>query len=65
MLGMGVAKNTELYGYTGMGILFPASHNSYVVAYGDSEWGGYNVYKTFEFPNMGWWDFLEVYWGFE
>jgi hypothetical protein len=63
MLGMGVAKNTELYGYNGMGILFPASHSSYSIAYADSEWGGYNVYKTFEFPNMGWWEFLETYWG--
>ncbi len=63
MLGMGVAKNSELYGYNGMGILFPASHSSYSIAYAESDWGGYNVYKTFEFPNMGWWEFLETYWG--
>lgn len=64
MLGMGVTKNSEMYGYQGMGILFPASHSSYTIAYADSEWGGYNIYKTFEFPNMGWWAFLEAYWGF-
>lgn len=64
MLGMGVAKNAELYGYKGMGITFPASHSSYSIAYAESEWGGYNDYMTFEFPNMGWWDFLQTYWGF-
>ena len=63
MLGMGVTKHSEMYGYQGMGILFPASHNSYSVAYADSDWGGYNIYITFEFPNMGWWSFLETYWG--
>lgn len=64
MLGMGVTKNSEMYGYQGMGILFPASHNSYTVAYAESEWGGFNIYITFAFPNMGWWPFLEAYWGF-
>ncbi|UCE91064.1 MAG: hypothetical protein JSV90_06480 [Methanobacteriota archaeon] len=63
MLGMGVAKNTELHGYEGMGITFPASHSSYSIAYADSEWGGFNTYMTYEFPNMGWWDFLQTYWG--
>ncbi len=63
MLGMGITKNSEMYGYQGMGILFPASHSSYTVAYADSEWGGYNIYITYEFPNMGWWDFLEAFWG--
>jgi hypothetical protein len=63
MIGMGVTKNSEMYGYQGMGILFPASHSSYVVAYADSEWGGYNTYITFDFPNMGWLAFLEAYWG--
>ncbi|UCE80453.1 MAG: hypothetical protein JSV94_04655 [Methanobacteriota archaeon] len=65
MLGMGVAKNTEIYGYNGIGITFPASHSSYSVAYAESDWGGFNIYITFEFPNMGWWDFLQTYWGFE
>lgn len=63
MLGMGVTKNSEMYGYQGMGILFPASHSSYTVAYADTEWGGYEIYKTFDFPNMGWLAFLEAYWG--
>jgi hypothetical protein len=62
MLGMGVTKNSEMYGYQGMGILFPASHNSYTIPYAESEWGGFNIYITFEFPNMGWWEFLETYW---
>lgn len=65
MLGMGTAKNTELHGYQGMGITFPASHSSYTIAYAESDWGGYNDYMTFEFPNMGWWSFLETYWGME
>ena len=65
MLGMGVAKNTELHGYEGMGITFPASHSSYTVAYAESDWGGFNIYITYAFPNMGWWDFLETYWGME
>jgi hypothetical protein len=63
MLGMGITKNSEMYGYQGMGILFPASHSSYTVAYADTEWGGYEIYKTFDFPNMGWLEFLEAYWG--
>jgi len=63
MLGMGITKNSEMYGYQGMGILFPASHSSYTVAYADTEWGGYEIYKTYDFPNMGWLEFLEAYWG--
>jgi len=63
MIGMGVAKNSEMYGYQGMGIMFPASYTAYTVAYEESEWGGWNIYKTFVFPNMGWWQFLETYWG--
>ena len=63
MLGMGITKNSEMYGYQGMGILFPASHSSYTVAYADTVWGGYEIYKTFDFPNMGWLEFLEAYWG--
>jgi hypothetical protein len=63
MLGMGITKNSEMYGYQGMGILFPASPSSYTVAYADSEWGGFNIYITFDFPNKGWWPFLEAYWG--
>jgi hypothetical protein len=63
MLGMGITKNSDMYGYQGMGILFPASHSSYTVAYADTEWGGYDIYKTYDFPNMGWLTFLEAYWG--
>jgi hypothetical protein len=63
MIGMGVTKNSEMYGYQGMGILFPASSTSYTVAYADTEWGGFVIYETFVFPNMGWWAFLEAYWG--
>ena len=63
MLGMGITKNSEMYGYQGMGILFPASHSSYAVAYADSNWGGFNTYMSYAFPNMGWWAFLETYWG--
>ena len=63
MVGMGVTKNSELYGYQGMGILFPASHSSYAVAYAGSNWGGFDTYMSYAFPNMGWWTFLETYWG--
>jgi hypothetical protein len=63
MVGMGVTKNSELYGYQGMGILFPASHSSYAIAYADSNWGGFDTYMSYAFPNMGWWTFLETYWG--
>jgi hypothetical protein len=63
MIGMGVTKNSAMYGYQGMGILFPASSTAYTVAYYDTEWGGYVIYETFVFPNMGWLAFLEAYWG--
>ncbi len=63
MIGMGVAKNTDLYGYKGMGILFPQSYSMYTVAHASSDWGGFDIYSTFVFPNMGWWQFLETYWG--
>ena len=63
MIGMGVAKNTDLYGYKGMGILFPQSYSMYTVAHASTDWGGFDIYSTFVFPNMGWWQFLETYWG--
>jgi len=63
MIGMGTTMNSEMYGYQGMGILFPASAYSYTTSYADTEWGGYVIYETFVFPNMGWWSFLEAYWG--
>ena len=63
MLAMGITKNSEMYGYQGMGILFPASYSACTVANAESDWGGFNTYITFEFPNMGWWPFLEAYWG--
>jgi hypothetical protein len=63
MIGMGITKNSEMYGYQGMGILFPASAYSYTTSYADTDWGGFVIYETFAFPNMGWWSFLEAYWG--
>lgn len=59
MIGMGVTKNSDMFGYEGMGILFPPSYSMYTVASAAS----YEAYMGFEFPNMGWWAFLETYWG--
>ncbi|MDQ1372090.1 MAG: hypothetical protein QG582_1005 [Candidatus Thermoplasmatota archaeon] len=59
MIGMGVSKNSDLYGYRGMGILVPPSYSMYTVASAAS----YELYMGFEFPNIGWWAFLETYWG--
>jgi hypothetical protein len=59
MIGMGITKNSEMYGYKGMGILFPPSYSMYTVANA----GSYELYMGFEFPNLGWWSFLETYWG--
>ena len=59
MIGMGVTKNSDLFGYEGMGILFPPSYSMYTVASAAS----YELYMDFEFPNIGWWAFLEAYWG--
>lgn len=59
MIGMGVTKNSEMFGYEGMGILFPPSYSMYTVANAAS----YELYMSFDFPNMGWWAFLEAYWG--
>lgn len=59
IIGMGVCKNNDLYGYTGMGILVPPSYSMYTVASA----GSYELYMGFDFPNMGWWAFLETYWG--
>jgi hypothetical protein len=61
MIGMGVTKNSDLFGYQGMGIMFPPSYSMYIT----SSWTAYmyEPYLTFEFPNAGWWAFLETYWG--
>ena len=61
MIGMGVTKNSDLFGYQGMGIMFPPSYSMYIT----SSWTAYmyDPYLTFEFPNEGWWAFLETYWG--
>jgi len=59
MIGMGVTMNSDMFGYKGMGILFPPTYSMYTVASAAS----YDLYIDFEFPNMGWWAFLEAYWG--
>jgi hypothetical protein len=58
MIGMGVTKNSEMYGYQGIGILFPPSMSQWTVANA----GAFETYMSFDFPNMGWWAFLEAYW---
>jgi len=62
MIGMGVTKNSEMYGYQGMGILFPPSYSMYTIGYYDTVWGGFKIYSTFDFPNMGWLPMLQAYW---
>ena len=59
ILGMGVTPISEKLGYQGVGILFPPSYSMYTAPSASS----YDLYMQFEFPNMGWWDFLEKYWG--
>ncbi|MEM2891820.1 MAG: clostripain-related cysteine peptidase [Thermoplasmata archaeon] len=58
---MGVTKNSDKYNYKGMGILFPGSPNYLTI----SAAGMFEVYKTFDFPDDGWLQFLELYWGTE
>jgi len=43
----------------GMGIFFPNSYGSFI---NNVAWHG-DVYLELQFPNEGFWDFLQVYWG--
>lgn len=58
---MGVTKNSAKYNYMGMGILFPGSPNYLTISAAEM----FEVYKTFDFPDDGWLQFLELYWGTE
>ncbi|MDH3364418.1 MAG: clostripain-related cysteine peptidase [Thermoplasmata archaeon] len=61
MIGMGTTKNSERFGYEGMGIRFPPAYAMYTTS---SYTANTHVpYMSFEFPNSGWWAFLETYWG--
>jgi hypothetical protein len=61
MIGMGITKNSELFGYKGMGILFPPSYSMFITSSYTAYL--YEPYLAFEFPSNGWWAFLETYWG--
>jgi len=61
MIGMGTTKNSELFGYKGMGIMFPPSYSMYITSSYTAYM--YEPYLDFEFPDSGWWAFLETYWG--
>lgn len=61
MIGMGITKNSELFGYKGMGIMFPPSYSMYLTCSYTAYM--YEPYLDFEFPSSGWWAFLEAYWG--
>lgn len=61
MIGMGVTKNSDLFGYKGMGIMFPPSYSMYITSSYTAYM--YEPYLEFEFPSSGWWAFLETYWG--
>lgn len=56
---MGVTKNSENFDYRGMGILFPQSASFLTICCA----GMFETYKTFDFPDNGWLQFLEAYWG--
>ncbi|MGB2580940.1 MAG: clostripain-related cysteine peptidase [Thermoplasmata archaeon] len=56
---MGGTMNSEKYGYQGLGILFPQSASFLTISYASM----FEVYKTFDFPDDGWLQFLEAYWG--
>ena len=56
---MGGTMNSEMYGYQGLGILFPQSASFLTISYAST----FEVYKTFDFPDDGWLQFLEAYWG--
>jgi hypothetical protein len=61
MIGMGITKNSDLFGYKGMGIMFPPSYSMYITSSYTAYM--YEPYLEFEFPDSGWWAFLETYWG--
>ncbi len=56
---MGVTMNSEMYGYRGLGTLFPQSSAFLTIAYASA----FEAYKTFDFADNGWLQFLEAYWG--
>ncbi|UCE92187.1 MAG: hypothetical protein JSV90_03380 [Methanobacteriota archaeon] len=54
---MGLTMKSENFNYLGLGILFPQSANFLTVACA----GMFESYTTFDFPDNGWLQFLEVY----
>ena len=56
---MGTTMNSEMYGYQGLGILFPQSASFLTIASASM----FEQYKTFDFVDNGWLQFLEAYWG--
>ncbi|MDH3364989.1 MAG: clostripain-related cysteine peptidase [Thermoplasmata archaeon] len=56
---MGGTKNSANFDYRGLGILFPQSASFLTIASA----GMFENYKTFDFPDNGWLQFLEAYWG--
>jgi len=56
---MSATKNSEHYGYQGLGILFPQSASFLTISCASM----FEVYKTFDFPDDGWLQFLGAYWG--
>lgn len=56
---MGLTMKSSNFNYLGMGILFPQSASFLTVACA----GMFEKYKTFDFPDNGWLQFLEAYLG--
>lgn len=58
---MGGTKNSANFDYRGLGILFPQSASFLTIC----SVGTFEIYKSFDFPDNGWLQFLEAYWGVE
>lgn len=59
VFAMGVTKNSETYGYNGIGVFFPITWNQLTNAYPAL----LEKYSVFQLPHMGWLDMLEAYFG--
>jgi hypothetical protein len=61
IFAVGGSRNSDNYGYNGMGIMFPTSWNQLTT----SNVGYFTKYQAFVFPNLGWLDMLKAFYGVE
>lgn len=59
VFAMGVTKNSDTYGYNGIGVFFPVNWNQLMNAYP----GLLDKYSSFQLPHEGWLGMLEAYFG--